>query len=54
MNQQLSVERIPDPKEGETEEETIADLKEALQAYVDTFGAVEGLTQYGDIECPTR
>ena len=53
MNQKLIVELIPDLEEGgftarvpdipaygegETEEEAIADLKEALQAYTEAFG----------------
>jgi predicted RNase H-like HicB family nuclease len=52
----LTVELIPDPElggytarvpdipaygEGETEDEAIADLKEALAAYVETFGLDE-------------
>ena len=51
--QRLSVELIPDPElggftaripdipaygEGETEEQAIADLKQALQGYVEAFG----------------
>ena len=50
---QLSVEIIPDPEqggftarlpdipaygEGDTEEEAIADLKEAIRGYIETFG----------------
>ncbi len=58
MYQQLTAELIPDPKaggftarvpdipaygEGETEEEAIADLKEALQAYIEAFGLEDAL-----------
>jgi predicted RNase H-like HicB family nuclease len=54
--QRLTVELIPDPElggytargpdipaygEGETEEDAIADLKEALTAYVEAFGLDE-------------
>jgi predicted RNase H-like HicB family nuclease len=54
----LSVELIPDPElggftaripdipaygEGETEEEAIADLKEALQGYIEAFGLEDAL-----------
>ena len=56
----LMVELIPDPEqvgftarvpdipaygEGETEEEAIADLKEALCAYVEAFGLDEATTR---------
>lgn len=58
MMQLLTVEIIPDPDEGgvtaripdipaygegETEDEAIADLKEALQAYLETFGLADAL-----------
>ena len=58
MHQQLTVELIPDPEEGgftarvpdipaygegDTEEEAIADLKEALQAYIEAFGLEDAL-----------
>ena len=39
--------RIPDIPaygEGETEEEAIADLKEAIRGYIETFGLDDGLT----------
>lgn len=54
----LSVELIPDPEfggftaripdipaygEGETEEQAIADLKQALQGYVEAFGLEDAL-----------
>ena len=60
MNQQLTVELIPDSEEGgftarvpdipaygegETEEEAIADLKEALQAYIETFGLEDTISR---------
>lgn len=60
MNQQLTVELIPDPEEGgftarvpdipaygegETEEEAITDLREALQAYLETFGLEDALAR---------
>ena len=60
MMQRITVEIIPDPEEGgftarlpdvpaygegETEEEAIADLKEALQAYVETFGLEDVLAR---------
>lgn len=60
MMQHLTVEIIPDPEEGgftaripdipaygegETEEEAIGDLKEALQAYVETFGFEDALAR---------
>ena len=60
MYRQLTVELIPDPEEGgftarvpdipaygegETEEEAIADLKEALQAYIEAFGPEDALTR---------
>ena len=58
MNQQLTVELIPDPEEGgftarvldipaygEGEEEAIADLKEALQAYVEAFGLEDTISR---------
>jgi len=56
--QRLSVELIPDPElggftaripdipaygEGETEEQAIADLKQALQGYVEAFGLEDAL-----------
>lgn len=58
--QRLSVELIPDPElggftaripdipaygEGETEEQAIADLKEALQGYVEAFGLEDTLSR---------
>ena len=60
MAQQLTVELIPDPEvggftarvpdipaygEGDTEEEAIADLKEALRAYIDAFGLDDALAR---------
>ncbi|GAC1467834.1 MAG: hypothetical protein NVSMB9_09870 [Isosphaeraceae bacterium] len=54
----ITVELIPDPEfggytarvpdlpaygEGATEEEAIADLKEAIRGYIDTFGLEEAL-----------
>lgn len=60
MLQQITVEIIPDPEEGgytaripdvpaygegETEEEAIADLKEALQAYIEAFGVEDALAR---------
>lgn len=57
---QLTVELIPDPDfggftarvpdipaygEGETEEEAIADLKEALCAYVEEFGIADAMSR---------
>src|SRR5712692_4858003 len=60
MTQQLTVELIPDPEvggftarvpdipaygEGDTEEEAIADMKEALQGYIETFGLEDALAQ---------
>jgi predicted RNase H-like HicB family nuclease len=57
---QLTVEIIPDPElggftarvpdipaygEGETEEEALADLKEALQGYIETFGLEDALAR---------
>lgn len=56
----LTIEIIPDPDqggftarlpdipaygEGETEEEAIADLKEALTGYVETFGLEDALSR---------
>lgn len=56
--QRLTVELIPDPEvggftarvpdipaygEGETEEEAIADLREALRGYVEAFGLEDAL-----------
>ena len=56
----LTVELIPDPEqggftarmpdipaygEGETEEEAIADLKEALGAYIEAFGLGEAVSR---------
>lgn len=56
----LSVELIPDPElggftahipyisaygEGETEEEAISDLKEALIGYIETFGLEDALSR---------
>lgn len=58
--ERLTVELIPDPElggytarvpdipaygEGETEEEAIADLKEALGAYMEAFGLDEAVTR---------
>ncbi len=58
MYRQLTAELIPDPEEGgftarvpdipaygegETEEEALADLKEALQAYIEAFGLEDAL-----------
>ncbi len=58
MPRQLTAELIPDPEEGgftarvpdipaygegETEEEALADLKEALQAYSEAFGLEDAL-----------
>lgn len=58
MYQQLTAELIPDPEEGgftarvpdipaygegETEEEALADLKEALRAYIEAFGLEDAL-----------
>ena len=60
MIQRITVEIIPDPEEGgftarlpdvpaygegDTEEEAIADLKEALQAYVEAFGLEDALAR---------
>lgn len=60
MLEQITVEIIPDPEEGgytaripdvpaygegETEEEAIADLKEALQAYIEAFGVEDALAR---------
>ncbi|MBI3247524.1 MAG: type II toxin-antitoxin system HicB family antitoxin [Deltaproteobacteria bacterium] len=60
MPQLITVEIIPDPEEGgftaripdlpaygegETEEEAIADLKEALQAYIEAFGLADTLAR---------
>jgi len=60
MPQHLTVEIIPDPEEGgftaripdipaygegETEEEAIADLKEAIQAYIEAFGLEDVLAR---------
>ena len=36
---------IPAYGEGETESEAIADLKEALQAYIETFGLDDALSR---------
>ena len=56
----VTIELIPDPEEGgftacvpdipaygegETEQEAIDDLKEALQAYIETFGLQEALSR---------
>lgn len=56
----LTIELIPDPEfggftarvpdipaygEGETEEEAITDLKEALGAYIDAFGLEEAISR---------
>lgn len=56
----LPVELIPDPEvggytarvpgipaygEGNTEEEALADLKEALQGYIETFGLADALAR---------
>jgi predicted RNase H-like HicB family nuclease len=58
--QRLTVELIPDPEEGgftarvpdipaygegETEEEAIADLREALRGYVEVFGLEDALAR---------
>jgi predicted RNase H-like HicB family nuclease len=58
--QRLTVELIPDPEvggftarvpdipaygEGETEEEAIADLQEALRGYVEAFGLEDALAR---------
>jgi predicted RNase H-like HicB family nuclease len=62
--QRLTVELIPDPEfggftrvpdipaygEGETEEEAIADLREALRGYVETFGLEDALAR---VNAPT-
>jgi len=60
MMQYLTIEIIPDPEEGgftarlpdipaygegETEEEAIGDLREALQAYLETFGLEDALAR---------
>lgn len=60
MGTPLMVELIPDPEfggftaripdipaygEGETEEEAISDLKEALYAYIETFGLDDALSR---------
>ena len=57
---QITVELIPDPEqggftarmpdipaygEGETEDEAIADLKEAVRGYIDTFGLEDALAR---------
>ena len=57
---QLTIEIIPDPElggftarlpdipaygEGETEEEAIADLQEALRAYIEAFGVQDALAR---------
>ncbi len=57
---QLTVELIPDPElggytarvpdipafgEGETEEEAIADLREALTGYIETFGLDDAMSR---------
>ena len=62
---QLTIELIPDPQlggytacvagipaygEGDTEEEAIADLKEALRGYIETFGLEDALSR---ISSPT-
>lgn len=36
---------IPAYGEGETEEEAVADLKEALQGYIETFGLADALSR---------
>ncbi len=56
----LTVELIPDPEqggftarvpdipaygEGETEDEAIADMKEAIRGYIDTFGLDDALAR---------
>jgi predicted RNase H-like HicB family nuclease len=63
--QGLTVEIIPDPEqggftarvpdipaygEGETEDEAVADLKEALSAYVEAFGLEDALSR---VNAPT-
>lgn len=68
MNQ-LTVEIIPDAEqggftarvpdipaygEGETEEQAIADLKEALRAYVETFGLEDALARLNAPSCLRR
>lgn len=60
MNGSLTVELIPDPEfggftarvpdipaygEGDTEEEAIEDLKQALRAYIETFGLDDALSR---------
>jgi predicted RNase H-like HicB family nuclease len=60
MHRQLTAELIPDPEEGgftarvpdipaygegETEEEALADLKQALQAYIEAFGLEDALVR---------
>ena len=58
-SQQLAVELIPDPDggftarvpdipaygEGDTEEEAIADLKQALAGYIETYGLDDALAR---------
>ena len=58
--EQIVVELIPDPEqggftaripdipaygEGETEDEAISDLKEAIRGYIETFGLDDALTR---------
>lgn len=58
--QRITVELIPDPQyggftarvpdlpaygEGETEEEAIADLREAIRAYIEAYGIEETLSR---------
>jgi predicted RNase H-like HicB family nuclease len=60
MVREVTVELIPDPEmggftarlpdlpvygEGETEEEAIADLREAVQGYIETFGLNDALAR---------
>lgn len=60
MKDSLTVELIPDPEfggftarvpdipaygEGENEEEAIEDLKDALRAYIESFGLEDALTR---------
>lgn len=60
----LTVELIPDPEaggftarlpdipaygEGETEDEAIADLKEAIRGYIETFGLEDALARLSPV-----
>ena len=64
MNQ-VTIELIPDPEqggftaripdipaygEGETEQEAIEDLKEAIRGYIETFGLEDALTRVSSPE----